>query len=369
MNFYNENDPKAAAWLRELMKEGLIPEGIVDERSIADIWPNDLRGFVQCHFFAGIGGWPLALRLAGWPEDRRAWTGSCPCQPFSAAGKRRGTRDARHLWPKWVRLIAECGGFFGVPTIFGEQVASADGRIWLSGVRSSLAHLGYKFGAADLCSAGVGAPNIRQRLWWVAQSRSQPGRGELLRSSEGVSQTGIWAPNQLRGSGGPIGLANSDEGKRRRLADGEGRERNREASNGAGREQGKPSSTTAGYRSPIEPTGSLGGLANGERTRLEVGSIAAARGELQATERSRPDFWDNYDLIPCADGKTRRVESGVKPLVAGLQRGMVPSGDPSIQEAQASAKGRVMRLRGYGNAINPWVAAEFIKAYLDAENE
>ena len=86
MNYYNEHDAKAAAWMRELIKEGLIADGDVDERSIVDVQPGDLAGYTQCHWFAGIGGWSLALRLAGWPDDRPVWTGSCPCQPFSSAG-------------------------------------------------------------------------------------------------------------------------------------------------------------------------------------------------------------------------------------------------------------------------------------------
>ena len=54
--YYNEFDPKAAGWLRELIKGGLIAPGIVDERSIADVRPEELKDFTQCHFFAGIGG-------------------------------------------------------------------------------------------------------------------------------------------------------------------------------------------------------------------------------------------------------------------------------------------------------------------------
>jgi hypothetical protein len=57
--YYNEIDSFAAAWLRELIKAGLIADGEVDERSIADVRPDDLRGFTQCHFFAGIGGWSV----------------------------------------------------------------------------------------------------------------------------------------------------------------------------------------------------------------------------------------------------------------------------------------------------------------------
>ena len=143
---------------------GYIARGHVDERSIEDVTPNDLKGFTQCHFFAGIGGWSYALQLAGWPDDRPVWTGSCPCQPFSAAGKGGGYADERHLWPAFFHLIDECKP----ATVFGEQVASKDGLNWLDLVSTDLEGAGYAFGAADLCAAGVGAPHIRQRLWFVA---------------------------------------------------------------------------------------------------------------------------------------------------------------------------------------------------------
>ena len=164
--YYNENDKGAAAWLRELIKAGMIAPGVVDERSIEDVKAEDLAGFDQCHFFAGIGGWSYALRLAGWPDSRPVWTGSCPCQPFSVAGKGKGEADKRHLWPEWFRLIKE-----RKPTrVYGEQVASAINHGWLDLVFDDLERENYACGAICLPACSVGAAHIRQRLWFMADS-------------------------------------------------------------------------------------------------------------------------------------------------------------------------------------------------------
>lgn len=181
-NYYNENNAQAAMWLRCLINDGLIPDGYVDERSIEDVLPNELRGYTQCHFFAGIGGWPYALRLAGWPDKKPVWTGSCPCQPFSAAGKQNGFNDERHLWPAFEWLIRQCRPAI----IFGEQVARKSGREWLSVVRSDLEATGYAFGAADIPACSVGAWHERARHYWVAHSvRVQQWRQEPCRWEAG----------------------------------------------------------------------------------------------------------------------------------------------------------------------------------------
>jgi hypothetical protein len=151
--YYNEIDPFAAQWLRNLMQKGLIPEGTVDERSIEDVKPSELRSYTQCHFFAGIGGWAIALQLAGWPNDRPVWTGSCPCQPFSVAGQGKGTTDTRHLWPAWEWLIR----FNRPATIFGEQVDAAIKHGWLDSVCHALEQQNYAVAAAVLPACSVGA--------------------------------------------------------------------------------------------------------------------------------------------------------------------------------------------------------------------
>lgn len=168
--YYNEFDPYAAAWLRELIKNGLIADGEVDERSIKDVQPEDVRGFTQCHFFAGIGGWSYALRLAGWDDDRPVWTGSCPCQPFSSQGKRSQQQDERHLWPDWYRLIKQSTP----PILFGEQVNDAVASGWLDEVFIDLESDSYACAAADIPACAATAPHHRERIWfcgWHSSSK------------------------------------------------------------------------------------------------------------------------------------------------------------------------------------------------------
>ena len=221
MNLYNDHDPYVADWLRNLVAGFEIPAGIVDSRDIRDIQPEDLLHRAQVHLFAGIAGWPLALELAGWSAHRPVWTVSCPCPPFSLAGKKiacvrcnstnlvscvRRTgyficascghaweADDRHLWPEVWRLVAECRP----PVIFGEQVESPAGRTWLAGVRASLEILGYAVAAATLPASFVGAPHARHRIWWAARKladqQGEPARAGLdvrARESEPRGRSG-----------------------------------------------------------------------------------------------------------------------------------------------------------------------------------
>ena len=185
--YYNEIDPYAAEWLRNLIKAGHIADGTVDTRSIVDVGPVDLRGFVQCHFFAGIGGWSHALRLAEWRDSEPIWTGSCPCQPFSVAGKGLGTDDPRHLWPHFFRLISSCRPV----VIMGEQVAGSAGYGWFDGVQSDLESENYASRAVDISACSINAPHIRQRLYWVASDTYSQGRKGLVQGKD-FGEIGQW---------------------------------------------------------------------------------------------------------------------------------------------------------------------------------
>jgi len=152
MNYYNDNDPYVCAWTAELIKQGVIPNGVVECADIRGIKAESLIKYTQVHLFCGIGVWAYALQQAGWDKDRPVWTLSCPCQPFSAAGKRKGFNDERHLWPTVFVLISKCRPV----TVFGEQVASKDGLAWLDIVHADLEGAGYAVGTADICAAGFG---------------------------------------------------------------------------------------------------------------------------------------------------------------------------------------------------------------------
>lgn len=197
--YYNEFDPYAAQWLRNLIAAGHIAPGDVDERSIVDVSADDLKGYTQCHFFAGIGGWSLAARLAGWADDREIWTGSCPCQPFSVAGNQKGFSDPRHLWPQFFRLIDERRP----AVVFGEQVASA--TEWLANVRGDMEALDYAVGAIPVEAASAGADHLRDRFWFVADHDFQRSSEERTERSGQLSRAGgdqkadVWALPDLQG--------------------------------------------------------------------------------------------------------------------------------------------------------------------------
>jgi len=306
VNYYNEIEPFAAAWIRNLIASELIPPGYVDTRSIKEVTPNDIQGYTQCHFFAGVAGWSLALQIAGVAATKPLWTGSCPCQPYSAAGKGEGDNDPRNLWPDFFRLIRKCRP----ECVIGEQVENAIGHGWLDGVSADLEGEGYAVGAIVLGAHSVGAPHIRQRLYWG---------GKRLGNADSIGQ------DTLRGVSS---------------------EHRANAARSANR-MGDASSTRLQERPD--------------------GGRATADIQRQAIERASP--WSNYLIIPCRDNKARRIssQSGDEPLATGIPRDL-GRGESKLRRMaiRAARANRVGRLKGYGNAIVPEVAAEFIRAFMEA---
>lgn len=355
--YYNELDPYAAQWLRNLIAAGHIAPGDVDERSIEDVRPDELRGYAQCHFFAGIGVWSHALRLAGWPDDRPVWTGSCPCQPFSAAGKGAGFDDERHLWPAWFHLIRERRP----PVVFGEQVAAGIRHGWIDLVRADLENEGYACGHSVFGAHSVGAPHIRQRMFFVADADTT-GQHELGRSELFDGER----PPQRDDADGRGAICKLAESAREQFDGGrDARRGGRELADGCGmgnahdaRLEGRQLS---GERAGERVARSAGLAGDGVEHASGIGRQrreATASGyvyDWQASERTQGEHgpriagshWSGCDWIPCRDGKLRPVEPGTFPLAHG-------------------ATARVGRLRAYGNAIVAPAAEAFVRAYAEA---
>jgi DNA (cytosine-5)-methyltransferase 1 len=317
--YYNEIEPYAAGWLRNLIAEGLIADGDVDERSIADVEAKDLAGYKQCHFFAGLGGWGLALRLAGWPDSRPVWTGSCPCQPFSVAGSRKGFDDARHLWPEFKRLIEKRLP----PVVFGEQVAGA--AAWLAGVRGDLDAMGYAVGAIPVEAASAGADHFRDRFWFVADYDLQCPSEER---AERGGQLGRAGRDQEDRDGA---LSNSDDAKRRANGPAGHQYERKEAK----RFEGASDLAECRSGNVVYPAG-LGWGEGWTEHEFRSRGFTAAVASVSAGQ-----------YVECPDGKWRRLPP------------------PRVRWLGTRVPARVAKLRAFGNAIDPRPAAEVIGSYLD----
>lgn len=267
--YYNEIDPYAAQWLRNLIKDNLIAPGDVDERDIRDVKPSELKNYTQCHFFAGIGGWPQALRIAEWPDDQPVWTGSCPCQPFSTAGTGKGFTDERHLWPALHWLIQERR-----PSIlFGEQVANGPAKHWIDLVSTDLEGVDYAFGASSLPACSVGAPHKRQRTYFMAND-NKSGR-KRWRVGRNMSDQWLAWESRVGGERGDSSMARPQRG------------------------------TT-------------------KRQRCEMDGSEKENGQ-KAQEQWIWDYaWNGSVVmwIKCRDGKIRPIEPGTWPLVDGFPERM-----------------------------------------------
>lgn len=292
--YYNEIDLYCAAWLKNLMASGQIPSGEVDTRPIHQVHPTDLLGYKQCHFFAGIGGWAIAARMAGVSDNMEMWTGSPPCQPFSSAGKKKAQKDERHLWPEFYRLIKARKP----PVIFGEQVDAAITHGWWDDVADDLEREGYETGSAVLPACSVGAPHQRKRLFFVGNAKHDGRHESSKHRSVGTCE------NQGR------------------------------------------------LQQPERPDTSCT-MANSNESRLQGHRRLITVDDTE--RRQKQNGWDTTDSFfsgkwtRCPDGKQRLVKSSIHLLSHGVHN-------------------RAPKLRAYGNAIVPQLAAEFIKASMECVN-
>lgn len=178
--------------------------------------------------FSGIGGFDLAAEWVGWTnafnceidpfcrrvlkyhfsdaeqyEDIRTadftiWrdridvlSGGFPCQPFSLAGKRKGTEDDRYLWPEMLRVIRTVRPRWVVgENVFG--IVNWSGGMVFDKVCSDLEAAGYEVQPYIIPACGVGAPHRRDRCWFVAY-RTYAGTETIREGQDGVHAVGAAA--------------------------------------------------------------------------------------------------------------------------------------------------------------------------------
>ena len=338
VNYYNEFDKGAAAWLRELINAKLIPFGYVDERSITEVTASDIQGFTQCHFFAGIGGWPLALQLAGVPTSTRLWTGSPPCQPFSTAGKQLGQFDPRHLAPVFLNLVSKCRP----PVLFGEQVAAAIGKSWMCDLQTHLEGEDYAVGFTVLPACGIGAPHKRDRLFFGAQQLGHAHSERHNREHALLQRAGAENMPEVTGSGETCCMADANNARPQgREGMPERTDKQSTGSRSLGNELADATKCRRGEECPDTGRSVIRDSEEGW-----TAGRSASCGDNPTNPHN--SFWSDADWLGCRDGKFRPVEPGTFPLANGIPA-------------------RVGRLRGYGNAIVPQVAAEFVKVFMSCE--
>jgi len=291
--------------------------------------------------FSGIGGFDLAAEWMGWNNKfhcewnpfgqkvlKHYWpesesfnditktdftkyankisilTGGFPCQPYSAAGKRKGKEDERHLWPEMLRAIREIRPRW----VVGENVLGLvnwSGGLVFHEVQTDLEAQGYEVFPFLLPAAAVNAPHRRDRIWFVAYTpggNEKPGKYGSLRSKNGKAHS----------------------------------ERTQTIHNAPG---------SNGNKGITSDTGSGGVQGYGGKSKSK---------QLQATEFNK----DNSKQFRRMDWQ----EFPTQPPICGGDDGL-----PTELDGITFSKWRNESIKGYGNAIVPQVVYQIFKAIEEYE--
>lgn len=250
--------------------------------------------------------------------------GGYPCQPFSAAGKRRGAQDDRHLWPYCIEAVRRLRPAWALFENVAGHVS-----LGLDDVCADLEGEGYTIRPLLIPACAVGAPHRRARVFIVAHALGRGRDGIALQ--QGSGETGRRRPPQPSPSGA---LAHTS---------------------GLGRGQRKPESSQPQRLADAHSPGATSPVGHPSGTRLplpkqpgEPSPTECRSGSWSATgERGRAP-WADCVWVQCRDGKLRAAPSGVRMLAHGIP-------------------GRVGQIKGYGNAVVPQVVEMIGRAILEAE--
>ena len=351
--------------------------------------------------FSGIGGFDLAAEWMGWENVfhcewnpfgqkilKHYWpnaksyeditksdftqfrgaidiiTGGFPCQPFSTAGKRKGTEDSRYLWPEMLRVIREVQPRY----IVGENVrglVSWDGGLVFDTVCSDLEAEGYEVLPVLLPAASLNAPHKRDRIWFIANRKTNG-----LAKSTIINQRAeckpyngseIWNPFNTNGTSWTSINSNNTEGSdglgQVQSKNGKISERNNDAELSDSGNWNAPDTMCNGSNESRERGQSEKFDKNGIEKRITSNSKnfrrkdALENGELERRrfrQSNKRNAWNSFPSVsPICNG-----DDGLSDRLDGI----------------TFSKWRKESIKGGGNAIVPQVAFQIFKTIEQCEH-
>ena len=344
-------------------------------------------------------------------------TGGFPCQPFSVAGKQKGTNDDRHLWPEMFRIIKA----FKPRFVIGENVPGIvniqDGVVFET-VCTDLESQGYEVQPFNIPAAAVGAPHQRKRIWIIAtlaDSVSNDERREISRSDEEKgrvqkehrskdSASGIFSgTSEIRkGNNGyeamensgrtlqqgssireknedEVGKENANQHQRSssssesnvantntRLSDGQKKELQSRRQASISSREGE---NVANAKSISSDGREIGQHSEESREKgkigIEVGGVSSDRQKLANTDSER--------LEGLGQSRSQFNETSSSTSSSEERQGQVGQGwwefEPNVGRVAHGVPGRVHRLKALGNSIVPQIAEEIGRAIIKAADD
>lgn len=281
-------------------------------------------------------------------------TGGFPCQPFSQAGKRRGTEDNRYLWPEMLRVIQ-----FAKPQwVITENVRgllTLQGGMVFEQVCLDLEASGYEVQPFIIPAVAVNAPHRRDRIWFIAHAIGNTADRKKKRGK--LSET----PSEQKQNGAQYGSA----GQSLRTAFGEwskGFKKNRfmaernDASNSESERSGRRASQKCGVKErELEQSECKGSKIRSESKRCsgKYNASNADTGRIQRHQRTS----DEKETASCDSWERNWLEAATE--FCGVDDGL-PSKLDGFELSKS--RHRTERLKALGNAIVPQVAIEIMKA-------
>ena len=353
-------------------------------------------------------------------------TGGFPCQPFSVAGKQKGTSDDRHLWPEMFRIIKA----FKPRYVIGENVRGIiniqDGVVFET-VCTDLESEGYEVQPFIIPAAGVGAPHRRERVWIIA-IREEPNvaNTECKRTERFEKDRSLFKnrgdeilTDRIQTSKTTYVGGNSDSGRGTKNVSNTESERTRQNDKGLWQRSsrisgGQGTNRAEDVEDPRRTLRSRGelGAADEDETRKENAdqferSSSTSRSNVADTERERlqgrqrNDQGEGRQILPSEQhdrgeirSEARRFsgvsgQADVADTVSERGRSRIAERqdaedvrqssqssntgwwnfEPNVGRVAHGVSGRVHRLKGLGNSIVPQIAEEIGKALIKAERE